>query len=890
MTAALAGLPPLDDLAGDWLDAGELVHLHSLRNQWGQAHVNPDLTSLSWLAIPPYTVGYHTGVLRVDGHVLAARRFRWAPWGVDREADHDGLVVRSTVSMAYEATRVLWSIEVSNASDRPRQVSLTQELLAAVSHSEVDWGWTYGTPWSRGNYHDFHATERIRAETIAGEPREAQLHPDGARPIRLGRPRPPGIQRDEDGDAMLIESALPDHSTTDVARDRLPAVVGSVIEVAVVAPSGERTAVRGPWVLAGDDAEWRLPAVEIESGTQLDVDVVLADPAQTGVLLTHGNHADSLQIGLRAGRPWLTIGGELVEAARRISDGEHRLSAVVGDRSASLCVDGIEVARTAEWWRSGRWRASIERGIVVIDDSRSPAFAAYAAAPAPVGLTVEDGRGLATWELSIEPGTSQTVSVVLQLGDDRGATVDGATEAARDAGAALEAVADRWRRLWLNAFTPGNDDHSGYLPVLESARAGLARTYYTGILLALYLRNTGVSDLGPVFLTGGPRLGPTTTFFWDISEWARTASMLEPVGMRAWILAALAQPYDRSHSFDTRHLLPVGNHYAANDYALFRSVQAYIGVTGDVALLAEDAGGRSVIDHLRHLAARPDAVRAAYAGGVLVDFGDDPWELLECVPNYRHAVVAFNAASVGMLRSLAWLERRLGDDDEASALTARAAEVATAVCRQYAGGGRWRIAHPTGNDVIGHCLDFQLVAAEMADDLEPKVADELADFAENVLIDGDWMHALAPDDPIAPFADRPDHGASGAFAGWPGATAYGLVQLGRTDAAADFLARLHRPTSGAVWGQAMEAIGGGRYRVAERGASNRESSAGAAATEAIIAGLFGIEADIRALDAPRGDTANRFGTLHGVRAVGFDLPAARDDWADVVRSALRTHR
>ena len=178
----------------------------------------------------------------------------------------------------------------------------------------------------------------------------------------------------------------------------------------------------------------------------------------------------------------------------------------------------------------------------------------------------------------------------------------------------------------------------------------------------------------------------------------------------------------------------------------------------------------------------------------------------------------------------------------------------------------------------------------MADDLEAGVADGLAEFAENVLIDGDWMHALAPDDPIAPLADRPDHGASGAFAGWPGATAYGLVQLQRIDAAADFLGRLHRATSGALWGQAVEAVGGGRYRVAERGASNRESNAGVAATEAIIAGLFGIKADIRSIETPQGDTANRFGTLHGVRAVGFDLPVVADDWREAARSPQRTTR
>src|SRR4029077_12623786 len=100
------------------------------------------------------------------------------------------------------------------------------------------------------------------------------------------------------------------------------------------------------------------------------------------------------------------------------------------------------------------------------------------------------------------------------------------------------------------------------------------------------------------------------------------------------------------------------------------------------------------------------------------------------------------------------------------------------------------------------------------------------------------------------------------------------------------LGRVQRPTAGAVCGRGAEGMGGGRYRVAERGASNRESSAGVAATEAIIAGLFGIKADIPSIEAPLGVTANRLGPLRGVRAVGFDLPVASYDWRDAVRSSL----
>lgn len=229
------------------------------------------------------------------------------------------------------------------------------------------------------------------------------------------------------------------------------------------------------------------------------------------------------------------------------------------------------------------------------------------------------------------------------------------------------------------------------------------------------------------------------------------------------------------------------------------------------------------------------------------------------MPNYRDAVVSLNAGYVGMLRSLAGLLRSLGEDPaEAAAAEADGDRLARAVLGQYAGDGRWRIAHPEGDEVIGHCLDFALVAADMAGDLSQEQRAAMVRFADERLIDGDWMRALDPLDPIAPLSDRPDHGAAGAFAAWPGATAYGLCRLGRPDLAAGVLRRAHRATSGALWGQAMEVTEGGRYRVAERGVSNRESVAAVAVTEAVIAGLFGVEGAGVGADP----VVTAFGALH----------------------------
>ncbi|MFI5757294.1 laminin G domain-containing protein [Streptomyces sp. NPDC051569] len=876
MTDPIKGVVPLDELAGAWTERTELNHLPSLRNQWGQGHVNGDLTSLSWLAFPPYSGGYHTGALRVGGSVPAAERLRWAPWGVRRAATAGALEITTDVRMGYERSRLMWRLVVRNTSTTPVTTTLEQELLAPFAHSEVDWGWLYGSPWNDGHHHDYFTTERIRDEATADRPRQVQFLPIGERWVRLGSPRIPGIQRDEDTEPMLLESELPDHSTPDSGRVRAPGAVCRVRGIAVRRASGGTEAI-------GDTAEHpvrpdtdlRIGTVRLDNGDALRFEVLVDEPGPSGVILTHGNHPDSLQVGLADGHLSLRIAGEYLTAPEPLSTGTwHTVTVLTGDAGAELRLDGTPLLTTAAWWEGGRWNATTDGSTVSVADSRTVARSAYAFSAAPDSLETAGARGLARWDLTLEPGEETTLGVVLEIGSSAEGVTRDAVNTAAFFPAEFDAVAERWRRTWRSAFEPGNTEFSGHLPTLRTEDPDLARTYYLGALLAVYLRNTTVSPVGPVFLTGGPRLGATTTFFWDISEWARTAALLEPDGMRRWILAALAQPYDRCHSFDTRNLLPVGNHYAANDHSLFRTVKAYVGVTGDVAVLDEIAGGRRVLDHLREMAFRPRELRASYGGGVLADFGRDAWELLECVPNYRDGVVSLNAGYVGMLRSLAELLRALGDGNEAEAAVAdaEAAELSAAVLGQYAGDGRWMISHPEGDEVIGHCLDFELVAADMPEDLSADQRGEMVGFVTERLLDGDWMRALDPGDPIAPLSDRPDHGAAGAFCAWPGSTAFGLCRLGRPEVAAGILRRAHRATSGGLWGQAMEVTEDGTYRVAGRGVANRDSNAGVAVTEAVIAGLFGIEAGIESLSKDVGTDRTPYGRLENIRAVGFGLP------------------
>jgi len=363
-------------------------------------------------------------------------------------------------------------------------------------------------------------------------------------------------------------------------------------------------------------------------------------------------------------------------------------------------------------------------------------------------------------------------------------------------------------------------------------------------LLALYMRNTRISEPEPVFLTGGPRLGPTTTFFWDHTEWSRLYALLEPAGLRSWLLRALSGPYDRSFGFDAMNGGPLGNRYAANDYALFRLTEHYVCVTGDVGFLGERAGSVTVLAHLKRFAYGWKGRQTAATGGVLADFGADPWTLLECVPNYVNAVASFNAAYAGMTRSLAGLLRYLGDDSAAESAEAEADGLAREVVGMSLPGGRWQIRHPGATESIGHCLDFGLVAAYLHADLSDGQRSEAVGFVTEKLLAATWMRALAPDDPAAPLSNRPDHGAAGAFCAWPGVTAHGLAALGRRDLAAKLLGAVHGSASGGLWGQAMAVVSDERgewVRVAEDGASNRDSIAGVATAEAVVSGLFGFE-------------------------------------------------
>ena len=332
---------------------------------------------------------------------------------------------------------------------------------------------------------------------------------------------------------------------------------------------------------------------------------------------------------------------------------------------------------------------------------------------------------------------------------------------------------------------PATPTSAGTCPRSRTTDQGLSRSYYMAALLALYLRNTRVSASEPVFLTGGPRLGPTTTYFWDHTEWSRLYALLEPAACARGCTGRSAAPTTaRSGSIPgTAARSGMTTPPTTTRCSGWSSTTSASPATWR-SWTSRPAPRRCSTTSSR-MAVGWQARQTTATGGVLADFGADPWTLLECVPNYVNAVASFNAAYVGMTRSFAGLLRMLGQrraPHRRPRPTRTPSPALSSRCRCPAGAGRSGTRPGSSPSATAWTSGWSRRICTPTSARTQRA--EAVSFASEKLLASTWMRALAPDDPAAPFSNRPDHGAAGAFCAWPGVTAYGLAKLGRKDLAA----------------------------------------------------------------------------------------------------------
>ena len=137
---ALAQVPTLDELAGDWQYASNLLSLPALNSAQGSGKAARDALSVGDLSFPPITMTSNTGALLIDGKAPALDKARWFPYQVLRKSSVDSLKIDTAVRMLYEQRGLLFHIALTNTATSTLSFDLTVDLAATTSRHE-HWGW-----------------------------------------------------------------------------------------------------------------------------------------------------------------------------------------------------------------------------------------------------------------------------------------------------------------------------------------------------------------------------------------------------------------------------------------------------------------------------------------------------------------------------------------------------------------------------------------------------------------------------------------------------------------------------------------------------------------------------------------------------------------------------
>ena len=317
-----------------------------------------------------------------------------------------------------------------------------------------------------------------------------------------------------------------------------------------------------------------------------------------------------------------------------------------------------------------------------------PAAIAIAFSQAPADLKVVTDGGVATWKINL--ASNQTVSLAYTTAMDKEpvAATELATRWAESFDQSFALAKSQWEDRWQAAFTPSNKHFSGHLPTLLTDDLKIRRVYYQGVLAALMLCRTDLPAAKRCFVTAGPQWAVTLMYFWDTEMWANAWAMLEPISMKELLTKWLAMDQHGCYALDCLSGKGAGPWYAANDWSIFRCVDAYLGVTGDKAFLSQVIHGKTVLQRLEDIATFYEQ-RPLTKASLLADYGG-PGNLLECSERYVQGVASLNAANVYMLRRMADYCEQSGNAARAQVLRDKAGKLLPDVMALYKPGeGVW---------------------------------------------------------------------------------------------------------------------------------------------------------------------------------------------------------
>ncbi len=520
-----------------------------------------------------------------------------------------------------------------------------------------------------------------------------------------------------------------------------------------------------------------------------------------------------------------------------------------------------------------------DRQLLTIHDKASPAAIAYAFVRVPDQFRVEGEHATADWHITLAPLAGITLDYAAAVAMDAPTAAASATRWAKAFNQNFRQAKTLWEERWQAVFVPGNKHFSGHLPELVTDDAKIRRVYYESALVPLLLLRTNLPASPRCFVTAGPQCGNTLMYFWDTGMWANAWAMLEPAGMKQlltkWLMLDL---HADVYALDCLSGLGGEKWYAANDWSVFRCLQAYVDGTGNRAFLREKIKGKTVLEHMDRLATAYRAftsdklhrcrwcagelqeelnLHLPYTPSVLADYGKNT-HLLECAPAYEHRVPSFNAANVYMLRHTADYLEAAGHKVRAAELRDDAGKMSAAVLDLYVPReGVWTALSLDGKrNQLRHCFDYILVGQTMTADLSPKTKSEMTAFVERELLTKTWMRAMSLQDAAAAHSDRPDHGPMGSYDGWPPLTMDVMCRFGMFGSAVKFLRSTEAVTHEGPFAQSHEFLGPNQrsqdpmVRIAYRGGQEFNSCCGTAFAGTVIGSFFGYRPDLPGNDLP----------------------------------------
>jgi hypothetical protein len=525
-----------------------------------------------------------------------------------------------------------------------------------------------------------------------------------------------------------------------------------------------------------------------------------------------------------------------------------------------------------------KYNATVEDQGIFVSDTETDAVTVFEFATQPDTLVSFNSGGHAVWNAKMQPGEKKTIRYFMAYGDNREDLKKTASAWKDNFDSKFNHVWEIWETRWKQLFVPGDTLLSGCFPVLETRDTLAKKVYYTGPLTLLYLTHTNLPQHKKVYLTGGPKWGASITFFWDITEWSTMLAVADPAFMKEHIKTWITIDPSKFYGVDNFGGKGVGNAYSANYWAIFQLIRSYITVTGDYDFLNETVNGKTVLETLEHYATNWERISLYGQPGCtddiykLADFGDDEWNLLECVPTYKHIVPSFNAGYIWMMREVSAFYKKTGNTAKADSLRKKADDMLPRLMKLYAGNGIWNSLYPGQKYVeVRHCLDFMFMGRFLPNDIPDSMKTEMLHFLDTELMTNHWMRAQSLSDVAAKNSDRPDHGPLGAYDGWPAGTMDALVQMGYSQKALDFYHAIEPVTYEGSWAQAHELWGdnkenkNARTRIAERGWHARDAMAGVGMSQVMLKCFFGFYPDAEGNPIfNQQDAINFQGTLHHV--------------------------